>query len=96
MTPETNVPKRTALAIAAASAALTLAAGVTLGALSGHVGPAPSAPPAPPARPAEAPTAEPAWPSPAQVDLEPAFAARERPRHERRHHHEEEENEHER
>ncbi|NUQ78355.1 MAG: hypothetical protein HUU21_32905, partial [Polyangiaceae bacterium] len=54
MSQEPNPPARKGLAIAAASAALTLAAGVTLGALLGYIGPRRSAPPAEPS-PATAP-----------------------------------------
>jgi hypothetical protein len=78
-----SVPQRKGLLIAAASAALTLAAGVTLGVMLGYVAPrAPAAPSLPSEGPvAAAPVAEP--------DLSPPPSRHHR-EHEHEHEHEEE------
>lgn len=97
MSEERSVPTRTGVVIAAAAAALTLAAGVTVGSMLGWIGPDRAAP----ARaPAEAAPSDPAPIAPAIADDEVTVAARGRrarehhERHERgerkgRHHHEE-------
>ncbi len=89
MSQEAKVPARIGFVIAVASAALTLAAGVTVGSLLGWVGPDRGAPAETPA-PSEAPTS-----TPAVADGEITFASRERPRRERGEHHERKRRHHE-
>lgn len=92
MSQQSTIPTRTGVVIAAAAAALTLAAGVTVGSLLGWVGPDRAAPPAPPA---EASPSDPAPPAPAVADAETTFASRERGHHGRRDRHGRERRHHE-
>ncbi|MFT3771744.1 MAG: hypothetical protein QM820_40565 [Minicystis sp.] len=92
MSQQSTMPTRTGAMIVAATAAITLAAGVTVGSLLGWVGPDRAAPAQAPAEaaPSEAPTS-----TPAIADGDVTFASRERPRRERGEHHERKRSHHE-
>lgn len=90
MSQEPTQPARKNLAIAAAAAALTLAAGATLGALLGYIGPSKAAQPAlaqPPAAVA-APTDNPGAAEPEIVVVNEPAPRAERREHEEREHEE--------
>ena len=87
MSQESTVNVRSGVVIAVAAAALTLAAGVTVGSMLGWVGPSRAAPADSPANaPAEAAPNDPAPSAPAIADDATTFA-RSDSDHERRPHH---------